>query len=160
MSEGDHVEKYHRKIGNYRCGGTEISGIYSYLTPNCTMTEFGKLKMTLKFLLTVAAVAFPCMAIAADSKTPIMDRETNIVKELLWKKGMSTAPTEMYLAARSQLRTEMCGADADDDTVKMYLKLASVEAPMSVVEIWTAAFKAKMKGVLINNPNEAKAFCQ
>ncbi len=109
-------------------------------------------------LLALICCAVPNVAVA--EKTPTLDKETDAIKEYLWKKGMSTAPTQMYLAARTELRTEMCGSIKMDDEVKMYLRTATVEAPAEVVVNWYMIFKKKMREVLIANPDEAREFCK
>lgn len=111
-----------------------------------------------KLLLTMVVCAIPGAALA--QKTPKMDAETDSIKETLWRKGMSTAPTQMYLAARTELKAEICGSDKMEDEVKMYLRMASVEAPDAVVRVWYLVFKTKMKGVLLSNPDEAAEFCK
>ncbi|MGX9431411.1 MULTISPECIES: hypothetical protein [Bradyrhizobium] len=80
-----------------------------------------------KLIFVVAVAAVPSAALA--QKTPNLDKETDAIKAVLWKKGMSTAPTQMYLAARADLLTEMCGRPKMDGDAKMYLRMSAVEAP-------------------------------
>lgn len=103
--------------------------------------------------------ALPSVAFA-EMTTPLLDKETDAIKQYLWKQGMSTAPTGLYLAARYQLRTEICGKPDMDEEVQMYLRDATVEAPAAVIANWHATFKKKMREVLLANPSEAREFCK
>jgi hypothetical protein len=96
----------------------------------------------------------------AEVTTPLLDKATDPIKEYLWKQGMSTAPTGMYLAARYQLLTEICGKPDMDEEVQMHLRMAAVEAPPAMIATWHALFKKKMREVLLANPSEAREFCK
>lgn len=111
-----------------------------------------------KLIAALIVCAVPGVAIA--QKTPKLDVATDAIKESLWRKGMSTAPTQMYLAARAELRNEICGRPKEDDEIKMYLRTAAVEAPEAVVQVWYLVFKTKMKGIILENPDEAVEFCK
>ena len=99
-------------------------------------------------------------AIAMSQKTPVMDKATDDLKAYLWKKGMSVAPTDMYLAATYALKAEVCGKPLNDEMLKFHLRTAAIEAPASVIETWYLVMKQKMKVALTANPEEAVVFCK
>jgi hypothetical protein len=107
----------------------------------------------------ILALAVSAVPVAINAQTPITDKETDVIKEYLWKKGMSIAPTNMYLAARTVLKTEVCGQPSNDSMVNFYLRGAGVEAPASVITTWYELMKKTMKDTMTLHPEEARAFC-
>jgi hypothetical protein len=105
------------------------------------------------------ALAVSAVPIASAAQTPIMDKGTNLIKEYLWKSGMSLAPTDIYLAASTVLRTEICRQSSDENMVSFYLRSASVEAPAPVIAKWYELMKKTMKETMTLHPEEARAFC-
>ncbi|SDK38622.1 hypothetical protein [Bradyrhizobium ottawaense] len=117
--------------------------------------------MNFKKLMIMAAItAVPSIALAVDSKTPELDKVTMAMKEALWKKGLSTSPTSINIAAQFSLLNELCGRTYMEDEVPFQLKMASVEAPAPVIQAYYDVFKRKMRESLMANPTEAAAFCK